>query len=229
MTDTNTTLSNLVRSAYPSQYYGQIDTTNGVLQMPALDVWNCVSINGQPISNILALPAAADMVALTSDQVSLLQEAPMSGQLNVPVDVAAKALKYPARYYCDGGAPAAFYDTWGYSSTDHLPDISELHSVTSAQWTERQNSAATGLKQYTWNAASGSLETYTPPAVVVPLATQAQSEMSGWISQQASMAAAMGETFTTDMKAYVKAIQAIATGADKTSTALPTRPTDVMA
>lgn len=229
MTDTNTTLSNLVRSAYPSQYYGQIDTTNSVLQMPALDVWNCTTINGQPISNILELPAAANMVALTSEQVSLLQEAPMSGHLIVPVDVTAKALKYPARYYCDGDAPAGFYDTWGYTSTDHLPDISELHPVTSAQWTERQNSAATGLKQYTWDAASGSLETYTPPAVVVPLATKAQSEMSGWINQQAAMASAMGETFTADMKAYVKAIQAIATGADKTSTALPTRPTDVMA
>ena len=229
MTDTNTTLSNLVRSAYPGQYYGQIDTTNGVLQMPALDVWNCTTINGQPISNILELPTAADMVALTSDQVSLLKEAPMSGHLIVPVDVTSKALKYPVRYYCDSDTPAGFYDTWGYSSTDHLPDISELHPVTSAQWTERQNSAATGLKQSTWNAASGSLEPYTPPAVVVPLATKAQSEMSGWISQQAAMAVAMGETFTDEMRAYVKAIQAIATGADTTSTALPTQPTDVMA
>ncbi|MCP1271973.1 hypothetical protein [Acetobacter cerevisiae] len=229
MTDTNTTLSSLVRSAYPGQYYGQIDSASGVLQMPVLDVWNCISLNGQPISNILALPAAADMVALTSDQVSLLQETPLSGQLIVPVDVTAKTLKYPARYYCDGGTPAAFYDMWGYSSTDHLPDISELHPVASAQWTERQNSAATGLKQYMWNTASGSLETYTPPTVVVPLATKAQSEMSEWISQQASMASAMGETFTDAMKAYVKAIQAIATGTDKTSTALPARPTDIMA
>lgn len=228
MPDTNTTLSNLDRSAYPGQYYGRIDTTNSVLQMPALDVWNCTTINGQPISNILELPTAADMVALTSEQVSLLQEAPMSGHLIVPVDVTSKALKYPARYYCDGDVPAGFYDTWGYTSTDHLPDISELHPVTSAQWTERQNSAATGLKQYIWNAASGSLETYTPPAVVAPLATQAQSEMSGWVSQQAALASAMGETFTADMKAYVKAIQAIATGADKTSNALPTRPTDIM-
>ena len=28
MTDTNTTLYNLVRSAYPGQYYGQIDTSS---------------------------------------------------------------------------------------------------------------------------------------------------------------------------------------------------------
>ena len=226
MTDTNTTLYNLDRSAYPGQYYGQIDTTNSVLQIPALDVWNCVYINGQPISNILELPAAADMVALTSEQVSLLQEAPMSGHLIVPVDVTSKTLRYPARYYCDGGAPAAFYDMWGYSSTDHLPDISELHPVTSAQWAERQNSAATGLKQSFWNTASGSLEPYTPPAVVVPLSTKAQSEMSGWVNQQAVLATAMGETFTDEMKAYVKAIQAIATGADTSSTELPQRPAE---
>lgn len=49
-----------------------------------------------------------------------------------------------------------------------------------------------------------------------------------WIQQQASLAAAMGEVFTTDMKAYVKAINAIASGADTTSTALPAQPADVM-
>ena len=225
MTDTNTTLSNLVRSAYPGQYYGQIDTTNGVLQMPALDVWNFTTINGQPISNILELPAAADMVALTSEQVSLLQEAPMSGHLIVPVDVTSKMLKYPARYYCDGDAPAAFYDTWGYSSTDHLPDISELHPATSAQWTERQSSAATGLKQYVWNTESGSLETYTPPAVVVPLATQAQSALATARTYVSNNYTMLNEPTPDNWVTYLKALMAIANGTDTTSTTLPTAPT----
>jgi hypothetical protein len=39
----------------------------------------------------------------------------------------------------------------------------------------------------------------------------------------------MGQVFTADMKAYVTAIAAIASGADTTSTALPAQPADVMA
>lgn len=61
----------------------------------------------------------------------------------------------------------------------------------------------------------------------IPLKTQATSAQA-WINQQANLAAAMGEVFTADMKAYVKAITAIADGTDTTSTALPTQPTDVM-
>ncbi|QHC36417.1 hypothetical protein [Komagataeibacter xylinus] len=58
---------------------------------------------------------------------------------------------------------------------------------------------------------------------------QAQATVAeNWIQQQASLAAAMGETFTADMKAYVLAVSAIASGTDTTSTALPAQPTDVM-
>ena len=61
----------------------------------------------------------------------------------------------------------------------------------------------------------------------VSLKTQATTAQA-WIQQQASLASAMGEVFTADMKAYVKAIAAIANGTDTTSTALPAQPTDVM-
>lgn len=73
----------------------------------------------------------------------------------------------------------------------------------------------------------GKLQNYTAPAVAIPLKTQAATAQS-WIMQQANLAAAMGEVFTTDMRTYVKAITAIANGTDTTSTALPTQPTDVM-
>ncbi|MCP1270576.1 hypothetical protein [Acetobacter cerevisiae] len=224
MTDTNTTLSSLVRSAYPGQYYGQIDSAGGVLQIPVLDVWNCISLNGQPISNILALPAAVDMITLTSEQVSLIQETPLSGQLIVPVDVTAKTLKYPARYYCDGGSPAAFYDMWGYSSTDHLPDISELHPVTSAQWTERQNSVSTGLKQYVWNTTSGSLEAYMPPVQVIPLKTQAEPALSSARTYVTNTYTMLNEATPDAWVTYLKALMAIANGTDTTSTVLPAAP-----
>ena len=61
----------------------------------------------------------------------------------------------------------------------------------------------------------------------VTLKAQATTTQA-WIQQQASLAAAMGEVFTADMKAYVKAIAAIANGTDTTSTVLPAQPTDVM-
>lgn len=74
---------------------------------------------------------------------------------------------------------------------------------------------------------NGELVDYTPPVVAVPLKTQAAAAQA-WIQQQANLATAMGETFTADMKAYVTAISAIASGTDTTSTALPAQPTDVM-
>jgi hypothetical protein len=80
--------------------------------------------------------------------------------------------------------------------------------------------------------ALGSIDdtTYTvekPPAPIVTLKEQATA-VQAWIQQQANLAAAMGEVFTADMKDYVKAINAIASGADTTSTALPARPTDIL-
>ncbi|WP_242621896.1 hypothetical protein [Komagataeibacter xylinus] len=81
-----------------------------------------------------------------------------------------------------------------------------------------------------WTAtksAAGVWSFAAPVAATVSLAQQATAAQS-WISQQASLATAMGETFTADMKAYVLAIAAIANGTDTTSTALPAQPTDVM-
>lgn len=67
-----------------------------------------------------------------------------------------------------------------------------------------------------------------PPAAVVPLKDQAASENANWIQSQINEASVMGETFSDAMKAYVKEVRAIASGADTTSTALPARPSDIM-
>jgi hypothetical protein len=74
---------------------------------------------------------------------------------------------------------------------------------------------------------NGQLVDYAPPTVPVPLKTQATTAQA-WIQQQANLASAMGEVFTADMKAYVLAVNAIASGADTTSTALPAQPASVM-
>lgn len=91
--------------------------------------------------------------------------------------------------------------------------------LTQAQWAARLP-VGQGVQ-------AGTIVPYTQPIAVVPLKTQAQNAKV-WINQQANLAAAMGETFTADMKAYVLAINVIANGTDTTSTALPAQPTDVM-
>jgi hypothetical protein len=101
-----------------------------------------------------------------------------------------------------------------------LPDASDMIALTEAQWTAR----STG----TQIMVNGAVQTYTPPVVAVPLQTQATTAQA-WIQQQANLASAMDEVFTADMKTYVRAIAAIASGADTTSTALPAQPADVMA
>lgn len=127
---------------------------------------------------------------------------------------------YPARYYASLDKPCAWFDTWVMSNPDVIPPVSELYAMSEAEWLAK-------------GGDNGSLSMAVIDGKLVPyiqsvsVQQQAENETS-WINQQAAMAAAMGETFTADMKAYVKAIQAIATGADKTSTALPTRPTDIM-
>ena len=131
---------------------------------------------------------------------------------------------YPARYYADMGKPCAWYDMWSCASMDGLPAASNLFAMTAEQWTAKGGN--TGTKSMA--VENGALVDYAPPVVVVPLKTQATTAQA-WIQQQANLTAAMGEVFTADMKAYVKAIAAIASGTDTTSTALPAQPTDVMA
>lgn len=93
-------------------------------------------------------------------------------------------------------------------------DISGVSPQPAAGWMAEKSSA--GAWSFT-----------VPAAAAVPLKTQAATEQA-WIQQQANLAAAMGEVFTADMKAYVKAVNAIADGTDTTSTVLPAQPTDVM-
>ncbi|MCI1909006.1 MAG: hypothetical protein LKI99_04750 [Acetobacter fabarum] len=130
---------------------------------------------------------------------------------------------YPARYYADMSKPCGWYDMAMFSSVEGLPAANTLYAMTPAQWAAKGGD--TGARPMA--VVNGVLVDYTPPAVPVPLKTQAAYALT-WIQQQASLAAAMGETFTADMKSYVKAIAAIANGTDTTSTALPAQPVDVM-
>ena len=131
---------------------------------------------------------------------------------------------YPARYYATLDKPCAWYDMWVFSSTEGLPAPSSLYAMTTEQWSAKGGDYGTRSMA----VINGQLVDYTPPVVPVSLQTQAATAQV-WIQQQANLAAAMGEVFTAEMKAYVIAIAAIASGTDTTSTVLPAHPADVMA
>lgn len=206
-----------VKTNYPSQYYGIL--SEGKIQT-FVDVWGGADISGAAFS-VLTLGAASAMAALTAEQWALAQIRSVSGLLNV--FVSGIAVQYGSRFYCDSSTPCAVYDMWGFGTIDGLPPEASLHAITPEQYADRQ---AKPRDQY-YDATTASLLDYTPAPVAVPLKTQAATAQA-WIQQQANLAAAMGEAFTADMKAYVKAVNAIASGADTTSTALPAQPADVM-
>lgn len=117
----------------------------------------------------------------------------------------------------EGIAPVTgWFDIQGMSVP---PDTSKMIALTDDQWTERL-SIGQGVQD-------GSIVPYTAPPAAGSLVTDANYAMS-WVNQQAALAAAMGETFTKDMVAYVKALQAIINGTDTTSTELPAIPADIM-
>ncbi|MBS1082466.1 hypothetical protein [Gluconobacter kondonii] len=221
MTDTTTTpplsVLDLLKENYPSQFYGVPDA-DGTILAEVIDVWAGKNLNGIQ-TDVTQLPAASALVPLTADQFGLARSVTNIG-------VSGTTLLYPSRFYATYDTTAAqptgitgWFDTWTLSTTKNLPAASDMLALTQDQWNDR----ATGPQ----GVKDDDLVDYTPPAPVVPLETQAQTELA-WIASQASMAAAMGETFTDNMKAYVKAIQAIANGTDTTSTALPARPATIM-
>lgn len=74
--------------------------------------------------------------------------------------------------------------------------------------------------------STGTLVSYTPPAVVIPLKEQASTAL-----QQARMAiynnyGILGEPTPAAWITYLRALMAIANGTDTTSTALPAAPSD---
>ncbi|MBS1017255.1 hypothetical protein KBX73_15025 [Acetobacter persici] len=135
--------------------------------------------------------------------------------------------EYPDRYYASydktNYVVTGWYDTWEMSSVTNVPSAGDMVVVTPAQWND-----TTSFRLPTGKGVIGSkIVDYTPPATPIPLTTQAETAMT-WVQDQATMASAMGETFTADMKAYVATLRAIISGDDSTSTELPERPNDIM-
>lgn len=211
MTDTsNLTGSQIIQAAYPDRYYAIPDQAGSYVQR-VIDAYS-------EAVGFHTLPAVSSMIALTSDQYSLSRNT-----LKIPLK--NNRIAYPARYYATLDVPARFFDTWDMSDPSIIPDVGNLFALTLEQW---QGKGGASGAQKAMVVQDGQFIPYQPPAIIVPLAAQAHSELTDWIASQAAMATAMGERFTDDMKSYVKAVSAIAYGSDVTTEKLPDRPTSIM-
>lgn len=133
---------------------------------------------------------------------------------------------YPDRYYASYDTTASqpapitgWWDTWDMSTVANVPNAADMIPVSEDDWKDTSKFRLTIGR----GVQDGKIVDYTVPVVPVPLTIQASNAMT-WVNQQASLVSAMGETFSDTGKAYVKALQAIISGVDTTSTALPARP-----
>ncbi|ATJ89438.1 MULTISPECIES: hypothetical protein [Acetobacter] len=210
MTDTPLTGAGLIASAYPARYYAQYDrTATGITQVTALiDTLADTAV-------INALPAAADMVALTSDQWALAQTARS-------LHVQGGLLLYPARYYAEYDASAvqptrviSWTDMWEWSDLGSAPDISNLLAVSPTDWADQS------FRRNGKGVQDGQIIDYTPP---VPVALQAQMVLSGVPGQTWAKFGSKGKAVPQAWVDYQDALEAIADGTDTTSTTLPAEP-----
>ncbi|MFT8367556.1 MAG: hypothetical protein ABF646_02265 [Acetobacter papayae] len=216
-----TTALDAIKAAYPAQYYG--DYSAGYLTRSTLiDVWNGVTQDKQSV-NLLSLPAASDLLTLTSDQWTLSNVAGVTGHFYVPVS--AEALAYPQRFYCDKNAPCAVYDMWGFSSAPTEPALTDLYSITAAAYTDRQ---ANPRQQY-YDTATGALADYAAPVPVITLAQQATTVLATARTTVYNNYGILNEATPDTWVAYLKALMAIANGSDATSTELPSQPAETVA
>ena len=213
------TVLDSIKALYPSQYCG-IEGNNRLTSI--MDIWSGRDVTGRSI-DILSLDAASSLVALSAEQFALA-----SGAVNIWCKNGK--LVFPDRYYAaysqDSSQPTSvtgWFDVWALSDASQAPNAADMIPVSASDWGDTDKFRLPVGR----GVLNGAIIDYTPPAPSVPIIDQAKSAMA-WIQQQASLAGAMGQTFTTDMKAYVSAIQGIISGADTSATTLPEQPTSVM-
>lgn len=135
---------------------------------------------------------------------------------------------YPDRYYASYDTTATqptpvtgWYDTWSMTSVANVPAASGMIAVSETDW----NNTTTFRLPTGRGVQSGAIIDYTPAAVAIPLATQAESALATARTYVANNYTILNESTPTDWVTYLKALMAIANGTDTTSTALPESPT----
>lgn len=127
---------------------------------------------------------------------------------------------WSGRYYCDYSQPCVYYDLSLYSSLANVPDESKLFALTDEQWAARLN----GQEVLSRAIVDGTWQAYTPPAP--SLKEQAGVALSSARSYVSDNFTILNESTPDVWVTYLKALMVIASGADTTSTALPTLPTN---
>jgi hypothetical protein len=211
-----TTALEAIKSAYPGQYYGTVSGTGSSVSA-AYDVWDGTDAHSQRF-DLLALAAANSLVPFSSDQFALAKAPGVTGFLTIPVS--SLEIQYPARFYCDSATPCAVYDMWGFSEPPTSPVASSLYAITAAEYADRQ---ANPRQQY-YDTASGKLADYVAPPVVLSLKDQAATALAAARTYVNNTYTMLNEATPDAWVTYLKALMAIASGADTTSTALPTEP-----
>ncbi|OUJ03869.1 hypothetical protein HK15_08875 [Acetobacter orientalis] len=214
VTATTATAAQAIQAAYPAQYYGVI--ASGKISA-LLDVWAAETINGTGF-DLLSLPAASSLVALTAEQWALAKVSSISGMLNV--FVSGSSIEYPARFYCTKTTPCAVYDLWGFGDLDNAPAVADLYAITASEYADR---LANPRAQY-YDTSTGKLDNYVAPVVPVPLKTQAATLLAQQQTYVMQTYTLYGDVTPPDWLSYLKTLRAIANGTDSTSTTLPTAP-----
>ena len=127
---------------------------------------------------------------------------------------------YPSRYYASMDKPCVWYDMWVFSSTDGLPDVSTLYSMTLEQWVDKGGDTGSKLMYVDNNK----LVDYVPPVTVIPLKTQAQTALNYARTYVYNNYGILNESTPDLWVTYIKSLMAITNGTDTTSTSLPTTP-----
>lgn len=222
MTDTTSqTALDAIKAAYPAQYYGSYDSMQTLTTLTAVvDVWSAKTLNGGTL-DLLTLPAASDLLALTAEQFALASSASY-------IWVQGGALLYPARYYASYDTTASqptavtgWYDAWAMSSTASVPAATAMVAITVAEWSDTSFRLASGK-----GVQSGAIVNYTAPAAAVPLTTQAATALATARTYVYNNYGIFNEDTPAAWITYIKALMAIINGTDTTSTALPASPLD---
>lgn len=136
---------------------------------------------------------------------------------------------YPDRYYAAYNVSApqptpvtAWYDTWDMGNLENVPPASSMIPISKSDWDAMPSSS----KALGYGVRAGKLIEYTAPGIALPITTQAADALSVARDYCTHNFLLLNEATPDEWVTYIKALTAITSGTDTTSTVLPTSPLD---